>query len=75
MLIRKFVCNLVIATKPHPRSLILYLHEDIGNFYKVEPGLKEAIAMTSNERWLTEFEAMTLKIFQVTSKIHNFFKY
>ena len=68
MLIREFVCNLVMATKPHPRSLILYLHEDIANFYKVEPGLIEAIAATGTERWLTEFEAMTLKIFEITLK-------
>ena len=71
MLIREFVCNLVMATKPHPRSLILYLHEDIGNFYKVEADLKEALAARSAKRWLTEFEAMTLKIFQITSKVHN----
>jgi hypothetical protein len=66
MLIREIVRNLLMATKPHPRSLILYLREDIGNFYKVEPGLKEAIAATSNKRWLTEIEATTLKIFHIT---------
>jgi hypothetical protein len=64
-----------MATKPHPRSIILYLHEDIGNFYKVESGLKEAISVTSNKRRLTEFEAITLKISKITSNIHNFFKY
>jgi len=75
MLIREFVFNIVMATKPHPRSLILYLHEDIGNFYKVGACLREATAARSTKRWLTEFEGMALKIFQITSKVHNFFKY
>ena len=66
MLIREFVCNLVMATKPHPRNRILYPHEDIGKFYKVEPGLKEVIAATNSKRWLTELEAMILKTFQIT---------
>jgi hypothetical protein len=64
MLIREFVRNLVMATKPHPRSLILYPREDIGKFYKAQPGLKEVLAVTSNKRRLTEFE-ITLKIFQI----------
>jgi hypothetical protein len=63
MLIREFIRNLVTATKPHPRSLILYLHGDTGNFYKVESGQK---SVTSNKRWLTEFEAINLKISQIT---------
>jgi hypothetical protein len=66
MLIREFVSNLVMAMKLHPRSLILYLHEDIGKFYKVESDLKEAVDATSNKQWLTEFEAMTLHVFQIT---------
>jgi hypothetical protein len=65
-LIREFVCNLVMATKLHPRCLILYLNEDIGNVYKVEYGLKEAISVTSNKRCLTEIEAIALNISQIT---------